>query len=148
MRYAIAIAALLLLSGCASYEFDLIHPPQHASHIGEDLDRLVTIDPLEYRMRTVENRLVMRIYNTTDEPIQLRGDQSVVVEPEGESHPLRGQTIAPGSFLKLIFPPIRPRVYDSDPNFGVGFGVGVGGYHHQHHHRPHYHSNSYYDPFW
>src|SRR5204863_9379108 len=43
----------------------------------------------------------------------------------GQSHPLRSQMIAPGSYAKLIFPPPRPRVQ----GWGPSFGIGVSGYH-------------------
>ncbi len=31
--------------------------------------------------------------------------------------------IVPGTFVKLILPPMRPTVYDSGPRFGFGFGI-------------------------
>src|SRR5215207_3085901 len=105
-------------TGCARYEYTLTQPPDLARHIGAQSDQVVDVDPLQYRLRTVDNRLVVRIYNQTDEPIELLGDKSFVVDPDGQSRPLRGQTIAPHAFMKLIFPPIRPRVYDPGPTFG------------------------------
>ena len=39
-------------------------------------------------LRTVENRLVLQIQNKTDDPIQLLGERSTVVDPGGQSHPL------------------------------------------------------------
>jgi hypothetical protein len=71
------------------------------------------------------------------------------VDPEGQSHPLHGGPIAPHSFLKLIIPPPRPRVYESGPTYGVGVGFGVS---RSYHHHPYYHSWYedwyYYDPFY
>jgi hypothetical protein len=118
--------------GCARYEFDLVHPPELARHVGADKPVEVTLDPLTYRLQTAESRLVMRIHNPTDAPVRLLGDQSTVVDLEGQSHPFRGQTIAPRSFIKLIFPPLRPRLEPHGPVFGIGVGVGVssGGYYH------------------
>jgi hypothetical protein len=135
-RLALLILACALLSGCARYEYYLIHPSELRRHVGAKTDQVIRLDPIEYKLRTVDNRLVMRAYNRSDAPIQLLGDQSVVVAPDGESHPIRGRTIAPGSHVKLIFPPLRPRVYRGGPTFGVGVGVrasrnryrGVGGY--------------------
>jgi hypothetical protein len=76
-------------------------------------------------MRTVDNRLVVRVFNPTEDVIELVGPRCTVVDPSGQSHPLRTQSIAPGSFIKLIFPPPRPQMYDNGPTFGVGVGGGV-----------------------
>src|SRR5439155_6189759 len=108
------------------YEYDLDQPSDLRRHIATRTDIVVGIDPLEYRLRTVDNRLVMRVFNQTDDAINLLGDKSAVVDPHGQSHPVRSQAIAPHSFAKLIFPPIRPRVYDSGPTFGIGIGTRIG----------------------
>jgi hypothetical protein len=102
----------------------LVSPPDLARHIGGGADEVVRVDPLEYRLRTVDNRLVMSIHNPTGEPITLAGDRSYVVAPDGQSHPLRTQTIAPGTFVKLILPPMRPGYYETGPAIGVGLGFG------------------------
>ena len=130
-----AVLAVTLVIGCARYEYDVVSPEQAAGHVGTKSDHRFTIDPLEYRLRTVDNRLVIRAYNPTGENVTLLGERSTAVDPEGQSHPLMTQTIAPGgSFIKLILPPPRPRFYRSGPTFGIG--VGVGSYpHHHHHHR-------------
>jgi hypothetical protein len=124
MRSAsIAIFALfvcVISAGCARYEYDIVEPREFTRHIGRDVDAVVQIDPLTYRLRSADNRLVMRVYNNTDESIELLGAQSSVVDPNGQSHPLRSMSIAPHSFIKLIFPPPRPQVYDNGPTFGVG----------------------------
>ena len=131
MRSAsIAIVALFVCmtavaGGCARYEYDLVEPRELTRHVGRDVDQAVEIEPFTYRLRSVDNRLVMRIYNNSEESIELLGDKSSVVDPNGQSHPLRSQAIAPRSFVKLIFPPPRPRVYDSGPTFGVGVGYGM-----------------------
>lgn len=120
------IALLLLIAtGCAKYEYDLVSPPDLRTHIGTKADAVTPVDPLVYRWRTVDNRLIVRIYNPTEDPIELLGEKSTVVAPSGESHPLRSQTIAPQSHAKLILPPRRPRVYNSGPTFGVGVGMRV-----------------------
>ena len=119
------ICGCALLTGCARYEYDLIQPPDLRRHVGTKTDQVIRLEPIEYKLRTVDNRLVMRAYNRTDRAIVLLGEQSVVVAPDGESHPVRGRTIAPGSHVKLIFPPLRPRIERGGPSFGVGVGVGV-----------------------
>ena len=126
----VLLSACALLGGCARYEYDLTQPPDLRRHIGKKSDEVIRLDPIEYRMRTVDNRLVIRAYNRTDQPMQL-SDQSVVVAPDGESHPIRGRTIAAGSHVKLIFPPPRPRIERGGPTFGVGVGVGVSRHRHR-----------------
>ncbi len=126
MRSALLIAAMLL-TGCARYEYDLAQPPTLARHIGKT-DEVFAIDPLEYRLVTYDNSLVMRIYNHTDQPITLEGTRSYAIPPTGQSHPLHSQTIAPGAFIKLILPPPRPYYDRSGPVFGIGIGVSSGGY--------------------
>jgi hypothetical protein len=132
-RFA-AVAALvcwlpLLGGGCARYEFDLVEPAELARHVGGKGEEVVPIDPLEYRLRAVEGRLVMNVINPTGDPVTLLGAQSYVVAPGGQSHPLRWQTIAPHTFVRLILPPMRP-YYRAGPTFGIGVGVGVSHHHH------------------
>ena len=117
-------------AGCTRYEFDLVNPPNLARHVGADKPVEVTLDPLTYRLQTAESRLVMQVHNPTDGPVRLLGDQSIVVDPRGQSHPLRGQAIAAGSFIKLIFPPLRPTLEPRGPVIGIGVGgyVSSGGY--------------------
>jgi hypothetical protein len=129
--FILSLVALssLLSSGCAHYEYDLVNPPDLARHIGTTADAVVQVDPLEYRLRTYENRLVMSVVNPTPDPITLAGDRSYVVDPAGQSHPLRIQTIAPDTYIRLIFPPMRPGYYQSSPSIGIGFGVSYNHYH-------------------
>jgi hypothetical protein len=119
------IAALILLfaGGCARYEYDIVAPPELARHIGGDRDEVIRADPLEYRLRSYDNRLVIDIFNPTGDAIVLAGDRSYVVDPRGQSHPLRTQSIAPSAFVKLILPPMRPQ-FRSSPTIGVGVGFG------------------------
>jgi len=126
-----------LQSGCATYEYNIVQPEDLRSHIGRNIDQIVKRTPLEYRLRSYDNRLIMRIFNDTDDPISLLGDRSFVVSPDGQSHPLRSQTIAPRSFIKIILPPPKPQFYDPGPTLGVGFGTAVGVHSH-----PHYHYNA------
>ena len=125
------LAALLLcggavgpLAGCARYEFDVVGPPEFAQHVGTTEWGSAVREPIEYRFITVEGRLVVQVYNRAAGAIRLAGDRSVVVGPDGQSHPIQPQTIAPGSFVKLILPPLPPRLERTGP--GVGFGVGIG----------------------
>ena len=135
-----SLLLLLLATGCARYEYNIVQPPDLAAHIGSNTDQVVPRAPLEYRFRSYDNRLVIRIFNQSEDPISLIGERSIAVSPDGQSHPLRSQTIAPGSFIKIIFPPPEPRIYQPGPTFGIGVGTSVGHYHRH----PHYH---YHDPF-
>jgi hypothetical protein len=132
--------ACLLVSGCAHYEYDIIRPQDLTAQVGTKEDVVFTRDPLEYRLRTVDNRLVMRIYNPTDAPITLLGDRSSVVDAGGQSHPLPSMTAAPQSFIKLILPPLRPYVERPSPSleFGVGTVVSRNGHTYYHPGAPYY----------
>lgn len=117
---------LLLMAGCAQYEFDVAQPVDHRAHVGTKDDLIVQLDPLQYRFRSVEGRLVVRVYNPTPDAIQLLGERSYVVAPDGQSRPLKPMAIAPGSFIKIILPPVRPVSYRTGPSFGIGVGTTVG----------------------
>src|SRR4051794_18305945 len=104
------LLAQMLIVGCAHYEYDVTRPEEFAGHIGTNTDHGFQRAPLEYRLRTVDNHLVMRIYNPTDTALTLLGQRSSAVDPDGQSHPLNTQTISPQSFIKVILPPIRPHL--------------------------------------
>jgi hypothetical protein len=123
LRSLIPLLLFASLSGCAQYEFDVVRPTELARHIDEDREQTFKVDPLEYRMQAYEGRLVVKIYNPTGETITLLGQRSSAVDPHGESHPLLDAAIAPSSWVKLILPPMRPRVESSGPNIGLGFGI-------------------------
>lgn len=110
-------------AGCARFEYDIVQPPDLAQHVGEGQDVVFSRGPLLYRLRSYENHLVIRIQNETSQPIQLLGGQSFVVDPEGQSHPLNDETIAPQSFIKLVLPPIVPEAAPVGPVIGFGLGV-------------------------
>jgi hypothetical protein len=140
VHFLVASCCLPLFVGCAHYEYDLVHPPEVTQHIGTKANVNVTLGPLYYVLRAYDNYLVMQIYNQTDVPIRLLGDRSYVVDPKTQSHPLRNQTIAPHSFIKLIFPPPPSAAYVYGPAIGYGYGYGYGwgwGY-----------RRGYFDPYW
>jgi hypothetical protein len=122
LRSLVAIGAIVIASGCAHYEYDIVDPPNLAQHIGSNTDTVFSIHPLLYRMRTYENHLVIQVHNPTTQPIRLLGGDSFVVDPQGQSHPLQTQTIAPGSFIKLVLPPLPPEPVPAGPT--IGFGIG------------------------
>jgi hypothetical protein len=122
--FLLLLAPFSFTSGCAHYEFDLTRPPDFARHIGDQKQERFTRDPLEYRMQSAEGRLVIEIFNPTNDTIQLIGRQSSVVDPNNQSHPLLDQTIAPSSYAKLILPPMRPQATPTGPSIGVNISSG------------------------
>jgi hypothetical protein len=124
MRYPIHALAFLALfaGGCAHYEYDIVSPPEMAQHVGTKQPVVLSRPPLQYRLISYDDHLIVRIYNPTPDRIQLLGDESSVVDPQGQSHPLRSRMIAPNSFIKLILPPLAPEVAPYGP--AIGFGLG------------------------
>jgi len=141
MRISAALVLLMIVGGCARYEFDLAEPADLATHIGRDKETVIKRDELEYRMQAVDSRLLMHIVNSTDDAIELIGPESTAVDPAGQSHPLRSQSIAPHSFVKLILPPMRP-YYRAGPTFGLGIGI------HAYRGRGGFWGGAWDDPFW
>jgi hypothetical protein len=127
-----ALSLLLLLTGCSRYEYDIVQPPELAGHIGAKSWISIRRADVEYRLRTYDNRLVTHIYNRGGDVLRLLGADSAAVDPRGESHPLPGAAIPPGSYVKRIFPPPRPRVERYGPTIGVGVGYGAGYGHYRH----------------
>jgi hypothetical protein len=135
--------------GCTSYEYDIVRPAELAQHVGTEKWVTARQDPLEYRFVSAESHLVMQVHNRTPDPVQLLGDRSVLVDPKGQSHSFRSQTIAPGSFLKLILPPLAAQVERSGPRIGFGIGLGFGSARQYGRYRGRYGSGfGYDDPFW
>jgi len=125
VRRALCAAFLILFAGAGcQFEYDVVQPQAFAGHVGTKSDYIVKLDPLEYRLITYDNRLVLRAYNPTDDLITLIGARSTAVDPQNQSHPLETQSIAPHSFIKLILPPIRPQPAPQGPTIGVGFSSG------------------------
>jgi hypothetical protein len=131
MRLVITCIVLMFLGGCARYEFDIVQPPDLAAHVGTRTATAFDWPPLHYDLQAAEGRLVMHIANTTDEPVELLGAQSFVVDPGNESHPIPSRAMGPKSFIVLVFPPLRP-MYPAGPPYGY---VVVG---------PGYYSRAYY----
>lgn len=125
MRLVLLFCTAAALCGCARYEYDVVTPPALSGHAGSNTDKQFTLEQISYRLRSVDNHLVMRIENTTDETIQFLGSQSFVVDPKGQSHPFPSQAIAPHSFMKLILPPMHPQIGPAGPTIGIGIGTHV-----------------------
>lgn len=123
---AILAWAGLLVGGCASYHHRLIEPVEFAGAIRTE-DFVTSSPPIRCVWNTVEDRLVVRVFNDGEEDLLLDGARSVLVDPAGQSRPLRSLTIAPGSFARLVLPPYRSIGYASGPMLSVGVGVSSGG---------------------
>ena len=142
---------LALTPGCARYEYDVLEPPELAAHVGTSSSvSLHRQGDIEYRLRTAGGRLVMLAHNRGDATVKLLGDDSALVDPRGESRPLAGATLPPGSHVKRIFPPPRPRVERYGPSIGIGIGAGYGAGYGRHRHGFHRHGHrfrsDFYDP--
>ena len=124
IRHLTTFAILIALAGCTRYQYEVVQPPRFSQRITSTESR-VEVGPLVYGMLVKENRLVVLVHNNSGQPITLLGNKSVVVDPKLASHPLRTQTIAPNSYIKLILPPLRPR-FEQNPTFQFGVGTSVG----------------------
>jgi len=117
---AILLSLLGVVSGCRPPSFDIVEPTRFAGPISRNSDTLIAIEPLAYRFRIVEDRLVLRIFNPTDIPIEIVGKESYLIDPSGQSHAITSQTIAPNSFAKLILPPFPPDQTPNGPTISIG----------------------------
>lgn len=145
--FLLTFCALISAGGCAHYEYDLIEPADLAQHISTKADVIIPQDPIRYEARSASDRLVLFIYNQSDAPIKLQGEDSFAVDPHGESHPLPTRTIAPGTSTKLVFPPVRPTFRESGPSLGFGVGVGVSSASHYHHGGGYHYGHAFYDDY-
>ena len=139
------LLALLLLPACTRYEYDLVSPPDLAQHIARDKGAAITLDSINYRLDIVDSHLVIRAYNNSQDAIELLGNESFVVDPSAQSRPMKSQTIPPGTFVKVILPPMSLLYRDPGPRIGIGLGVGISS---GHHHRHHFHGHHFHDPFY
>lgn len=123
-RLALIMSPLVLLGGCVSYQFDVTTPDGGALQVMKDQDLVIPADPVRLRLRQVESRCVLIIDNPGNDPVTLDGSASTIVDPTGQSRPMATQLIAPGSYIKLILPPLHP--YDPrGPRVTFGFGMFV-----------------------
>jgi hypothetical protein len=128
--HSLAVLVCGFSCGCAHYEYRILQPADAAQAIGKQ-PLTLRQDPLEYRFARQDDFVAMRIVNPTTDVVTLLQDKSYVVDPAGETHPLRGRTIAPHSYVGLTLPPLV-RLYSAGYYSGFGMGYGYG----------------YYDPFY
>ncbi len=99
------VASLTWVTGCASYDYQIVEPAS-LTHRITDQPVTVSYEPLQYSMSRYKDRLGMTIINPTAERVTLRGDRSYVIDPRGESHPVRGRTLGPRSYSAMLWPPV------------------------------------------
>jgi hypothetical protein len=116
--------ALLLMTGCARYQYALVEPSNLARTFKEKEPARVAYAPLEYDFAVRDDQLSIGIANPTPEPVTVLAGKSYVVSPDGASHPVPvAGSIAPRSFTAMVLPPQAP-VYRSRPGFSFGIGIG------------------------
>jgi hypothetical protein len=99
------LAMMLSVTGCQSYVYRVVQPAT-GSQVIANQPVSVHYDPLDYQFARNSDRLSMRILNPTDNQVQLVANRSYVVDPKGETHPMRGRLIAPHSYISMLLPPI------------------------------------------
>ncbi|MDB6123672.1 MAG: hypothetical protein JWQ71_2665 [Pedosphaera sp.] len=121
--FPIFLLSILAVSGCKTYDYRVVEPANLAQRITK---QPVTLhyDPLEYRMARSGGFLAMNIVNPTDDRIVLRGNRSYVIDPQGETHPIRDRVIGPHSFTRMSVPPVPLRYQTMGPYWGWGVGMG------------------------
>jgi hypothetical protein len=115
----ILLTGLLLLGGC-QYDFAIVQPSNAAGVIGSKAPLVLVMEPVEYRFQADEGRLVMEVNNKGTSALEIDGERSSVVDPTGQTHPIRGQLIPGGAFAKFILPPLG---HDRGPAGVFHFGV-------------------------
>lgn len=123
---ALLLGAILCVSGCVSYQYRVVQPALGAPPVRAEP---VTIhnDPLDYQLYHYRDRLAMHVTNPTEDRITLLGNRSFIVDPNGESHPIRDRVLAPHSFTQFLLPPI-PFSYAYPDYWAYGPGWGWGWY--------------------
>ncbi|MDB6020219.1 MAG: hypothetical protein JWQ04_76 [Pedosphaera sp.] len=118
------LSAVVLVTGCATYDYQITEPASLARHVA-DVPVAVAYDPLEYRFVRHKDRLGVTIMNPTDDRITLLGDRSYLVDPRGESHPIRGRVVAPHSYARMLLPPVpvsgETTVFPTYPYYSPGW---------------------------
>src|SRR5215470_13409346 len=103
-KFLLLLLASTNLCGCVSYQYRILQPATGTSVMSKKQPVALHYDPLDYQLSIFEDRLLMNISNPTEDRIDLQGSRSFVVDPKGESHPLRDRVIGPHSFTRMVFP--------------------------------------------
>ena len=117
-----------LVTGCQTYQYRVVQPPGVTQPVA-DQPVPISYPPLEYSLMRHHDRLEMRINNPTDDRVVLLGNRSSVVDPHGQSHPLRSLVIAAHSQGGMLLPPEPMTVTTTTtPTPGWAWGWGWGPY--------------------
>jgi hypothetical protein len=125
-RFVLGVVLALLLPGCASYHYFITEPSNLAQQVPEKPVRLER-SPLGYQFSETDKRLAIAVSNPTDNAVAINDKKSFIVDPAGQTHPIKAGNIAPRSYITFILPP-EERVVRASPAFGFGVGVGHVGY--------------------
>lgn len=125
-RLVIMLLAMLALAGCTQYEYVIIAPQESAGRLTKQ-ERVIEWEPVTYHLVDQSSRVGIRVENTTDAPLTIKGEESYIVTPDGQSQPMRGGTIAPMTWSGFTVPPLI-RTYERS-GMSFGFGVGTWGSH-------------------
>jgi len=141
------LGAVLAACGCKQYEYRVLEPAHTAGLIEDKRAMVVRYDPLDYRLSRYHDHVAVRIINPTGDAVMLLGQKSYVVDPQGESHPLRGQPIGPHSHIWLLLPPV-PASY-TVAGYPSYYGAWSPGWYHGHEWGPYwaYGPWPYYEPY-
>lgn len=91
------------------------------SAIGRDAAAPLLREPVQYRLRQVEDRLVFQATNLAGEAIELQ-DDSAVHDPGGRAHVVPPRALGHGATLKLILPPLGPTRPGAQSGVAFDFG--------------------------
>jgi hypothetical protein len=131
MRRYVDLFGLLLLAvwgtGCHSYVYRVVKPVESAGVVVGDQPVSIRYEPLRYQLTRKRDRLAIRIQNPTADRIILKGEKSYVIDPAGESHPLVGSALGPGSYLNMLFPPKAPTAQVTSGTGGWAWAPGYRG---------------------
>lgn len=119
------LAVALLGGGCKTYVYRVVQPPQSGPALVGEQPLQIKEPPLDYRLYRYKDHLLVHVVNTTDDRITLQGNRSYVIDPQGESHPLRGRVLGPHSYSVLMLPPF-PITAQVVGGYGPGWGWGGG----------------------
>lgn len=131
-----------LLTGCAKYDFVIVHPESLEQRISEVPVRIETAN-LTYHMQARTNALIIQVFNPSAQPVQLIGNRSFVVDPYGYSRPINSAAIGANAYAQLMLPPAQPYYTVYRPYWGPGYYAGAYPYGHYGYGRP---FSSHYSP--
>ncbi|MBC7785215.1 MAG: hypothetical protein H7144_15375 [Burkholderiales bacterium] len=114
----------LLLGGCTSYEYQFVPAESQPLTVRTDEDLVVQAAPARLRLRQEKSRCVLVVENAGSDTFAVDSAGSAIVDPSGQSRAIAPRLLPPGSYFKLILPPLR-EVEPRGPEFRIGLGMQV-----------------------